>query len=41
MIPIFVQRASASSMECVVRTTVLYFRRVEMLEMIVHMNRLA
>ena len=41
MMPIFVQRASASSMECVVRTTVDYFLNVEMLEMIVHMNLLA
>ena len=41
MIPIFVHKASASSMECVVRTTVDYFLNVEMFEMIVHMNLLA
>jgi hypothetical protein len=41
MIPILVHSASASSMEWVVRMTVLYFRNVEMLEMMVHMNLLA
>ena len=41
MIPIFVQSASASSIECVVRITVLYFLSVDMFEMIVHIKRLA
>ena len=41
MMPILVQRASASSIECVVSTTVDCLRKVEMFEIIVHMNRLA
>ena len=39
--PILVQRASASSIEWVVKTTVLYLRKVEILEIMVHMKRLA
>ena len=41
MMPIFVQRASASSIEWVVRMTVLFLRKVDMLDIIVHMKRLA
>lgn len=41
MMPILVQRASASSIECVVRITVDFFLKVLMFEMIVHMKRLA
>jgi hypothetical protein len=39
--PILVHKASASSIECVVKTTVLYFLRVDIFEMIVHMYLLA
>jgi len=41
IIPILVQRASASSIEWVVKITVLCLRKVDMFEIIVHMNRLA
>jgi len=41
MMPILEQRASASSMLCVVSTTVDYLRCVDRFEMTVHMNRLA
>lgn len=41
MMPIFVHSASASSIEWVVRITVLCLRRVEMFEIRVHMKRLA
>jgi len=39
--PILGQRASASSIECVVRITVDYLRNVLIFEMTVHMKRLA
>jgi len=41
MIPILVQSASASSIEWVVKITVLFLRKAEMFEIIVHMNLLA
>lgn len=41
MIPILVHKASASSIEWVVRITVDFFLSVEILDMIVHMNLLA
>ena len=41
MMPIFVERASASSMECVVNTTQDYFLFVLILLISVHMNRFA
>jgi len=41
MMPIFVQSASASSIECVVRTTMLFLRSVEMFEITVHIYRFA
>ena len=41
IIPIFVAKASASSIECVVKTTDDFFRKVDILEITVHMNLLA
>ena len=41
MMPILVHKASASSIEWVVNTTVDCFRRVDMFEIIVHMNLFA
>ena len=41
MIPIFVERASASSMECVVKMTALFFLYWDILATTDHMKRLA
>jgi len=41
MMPILVQRASASSIECVVITTALFFLKVEILDTIFHINLFA